>query len=248
MQNDDKYKLPADVNDSVRFLLGRLKDDLGDNLSSLTVVGSSLTCDYNTSFSDINTVMVVNKRSFDILKIIAGYGKDMGKRKLRAPLLMTPEYISQSRDVFGLELMDFQLIHNTVYGEDPFADMTFLKQDIRLQCERQLKAALISLRQGYISALGKPALITGLLTKCVSEMTFILRGMLFLKDIDRPIGVIDTLSAAAGEYDFDQNKILPVIKIKQQQARCNKDQVESLFEDLYQLIDSLSRVVDGIEV
>jgi hypothetical protein len=93
--------LREEVQAPVRFLLTQLQKDLDDNLLSLCVVGSALTGDFHPKYSDINTVLVVQRRSHQLLQQLAGYGKSMGKRKLRAPLLMTMEYIEQSLDVFG---------------------------------------------------------------------------------------------------------------------------------------------------
>ena len=239
--------LREEVQAPVRFLLTQLQEDLDDDLLSLCVVGSTLTGDFHTKYSDINTVLVVRRRSHQLLQLLAGYGKSMGKQKLRAPLLMTSEYIQQSLDVFGVEFLDFQLNHALIYGTDPFTELSFHKQDIRLQCERQFKAALIKLRQGYISALGRPKIIAGLLLECVSELAVLLRALLWLTDTDRPCEGLATLEIAAQKFDFDFQKISPIMNLKQQHARPQADQVETIFENIYQVIDHLAQKVDQIE-
>jgi hypothetical protein len=249
-KTDEQNKLSLlreEVQEPVRFLLTRLQEDLGDDLLSLCVVGSALTADFHPKRSDINTVLLVRRRSHQLLQQLAGYGKSMGKRKLRAPILMTPQYIQQSLDVFGVEFLDFQLNHALIYGTDPFTELSFHKRDIRLQCERQFKAALIKLRQGYISALAKPKLIAGLLLECVSELTVLLRALLWLADTDRPREALATLEIAAEKYEFDSQKISSLVKLKQQHAQPQADQVETLFENIYQIIDHLAQKVDQIE-
>jgi len=236
--------LREEIRSPVRLLLTRLREDLDDNLLSLCVVGSALTSDFHPKYSDINTVLVVRRRSRHLLQVLAGYGKNMGKRKLRAPLLMTPEYIQRSVDVFGVEFLDFQLNHALVYGSDPFTGLSFRKEDVRLQCERQFKAALIKLRQGYISALGKPKIVAGLLFECVSELAVMLRAMLWLTDTDRPREALATLETAAEKFEFDPQKISPVMQLKQQHVRPRADQVETIFENVYETIDHLARKVD----
>ena len=61
---------------------------------------------------------------------------------------MTPHYLACSRDVFPVEFLDFQLVHETILGEDPFVSLQVDKAHVRLQCERELKATLVRLRQG----------------------------------------------------------------------------------------------------
>ena len=233
------------VRPPVQFLLTRLQEDLGDNLLSLCVVGSALTGDFHRKFSDINTVVVVGRRSHQLLQQLAACGRSMGKRRLRAPLLMTREYLEQSLDVFGVELLDFQLNHTAVYGPDPFAELSFHKRDVRLQCERQFKAALIKLRQGYISALGKPKAVGRLLLDCAAELAVLLRALLWLTDTDRPREALPTLAAAAEKFEFDPAKVALLMKHRQHRTRPDAAVVNGLFEDIYQVIDHLGRTVDA---
>ena len=233
------------VRPPVEFLLTRLQDDLGDNLLSLCVVGSALTDDFHPKFSDINTVVVVGRRSHQLLGQLAACGRPMGKRRLRAPLLMTQEYIQQSLDVFSVEFLDFQLNHAAVYGPDPFAELSFHKRDVRLQCERQFKAALIKLRQGYISALGKPKVVGALLLDCAAELAVLLRAMLWLTDTDRPREALPTLAAAGEKFEFDPAKVTPLLKHRRHRTRPDAGEVDKLFEDIYQVIDHLGRTVDA---
>ena len=171
----------------------------------------------------------------------------MGKMKIRAPLLMTLEYIRQSVDVFGVEFLDFQLNHAVVYGCDPFADLTFHKEDVRLQCERQLKGALINLRQGYIQALGKPKRIGVLSVACMAELTVLMRAMLWLTDSERDCLALPTLQKAAEKFDFDADKLTGLVKMKLQHSQPKADQAEIAFESVYQVVDHLARKVDQLQ-
>ena len=240
-------QLRQEIHAPVEFLVTRLREDLGDDLLSLCVVGSALTDDFDPKRSDINTVLTVRRRTHQLLTLLAGYGSKMGKMKLRAPLLMTPEYIQQSRDVFGVEFLDIQLNHTVIYGSDPFGKLTFRKEDVRLQCERQLKAALITLRQGYIRTLGKPKLVGELLLACVAELAVIMRAMLWLTDSERDPRALPTLQKAAEIFEFEANQITILMKLKLQHSRPKADQVESIFENTYQIVDLLGRKMDQLQ-
>jgi len=145
-------RLRSEIQAPLKGFAEKLTSLLGDNLESITVVGSSLTEDFDAGKSDINTVLVVKKLGLDCLKPLGGMIKSISKKRLAAPLLMTGSYIERSRDVFGIEFLDLQLLHETILGDDPFEKLNFEKGHVRLQCERELKAALIRLRQGYIAA------------------------------------------------------------------------------------------------
>jgi len=239
-------QLREEIRPAVGFLARALMTDLGDNLLSLCVVGSALTEDFHPKRSDINTVLVVQRRSQQLLRTLAGYGRKMGKMKIRAPLLMTTEYIEQSLDVFGVELLDFQFNHVVVYGRDPFGELTLQKENVRLQCERQLKAALIRLRQGYIQVLGKPKYVTNLLMECVKELSVLLRALLWLSEIERDHQVLPNLKKAAQQFRFDRKVITHLMELQLQHSRPPADQIEFLFENVYQAIDHIARCVDQL--
>jgi len=239
-------KLREEIRPAVDFLARSLLTDLGDNLSSLSVVGSALTDDFHPKRSDINTVLVVQRRSQQLLQTLAGYGRKMGKMKLRAPLLMTTEYIEQSLDVFGVELLDFQFNHIVVHGMDPFGELPFRKENVRLQCERQLKAALIRLRQGYIQTLGKPKYVANLLMECVKELSVLLRALLWLSEIERNHQVLPNLKKAAQEFQFDGKIIAHLMELQLQHSRPPADQVEFFFENVYQTVDHIAHRVDQL--
>ena len=238
--------LRAEVRPAVQSLAQKLRDELGENMLSLSVVGSVLTDDFDPRRSDINTVLVVKRRGHELLQLLAGYGKSMGKRKLRAPLLMTAEYIRQSLDVFAVEFLDFQLNHHTVQGPDPFTALEFKKEDVRLQCERELKAALIKLRQGYVQAMGKGKLVGGLVLACAGQLVVLMRAMLWLVDCDRAKTAQATVQAAAERFAFDAGIIGSLVSLKRQHAQPSPDQVEAMFEGLYQVVDHLARQVDQL--
>jgi len=80
--------LPETVDTPLKLFKDKLTSGLGDNLQSITVVGSSLTDDFVPSQSDINTVLVLGKQTPASLNIIASLAKPMSKKKLSAPLLI----------------------------------------------------------------------------------------------------------------------------------------------------------------
>lgn len=236
------------VRDSVKVFAEKLIAVLADNLQSITVVGSSLTDDFKSGQSDINTVLVLDKRTLAALNAIAAMAKPMSRKKLSAPLLMTPSYIERSLDVFGVEFLDFQLTHQTILGNDPFASLTFDKKDVRLQCERELKAMLIRLRQGYIAAAANKKLVRDILISTAKGLTPLVRAMLWLKDIDRPNTAKPTLNKAASEFSINTDPLLTAGKWQYEKTRLSETEMETAFESVYTTVEQLALIVDELEV
>jgi hypothetical protein len=212
------------------------------------VVGSSLTEDFKPGQSDINTVLVLGRQTLRLLKLITPLAKPMRKKRISPPLLMTQSYIEQSRDVFGVEFLDFQLTHQTILGDDPFAALTFNKKDVRLQCERELKAMLIRLRQGYIAAAANKKLVRDVLISTAKGLMPFLRAMLWLKDIDRPTKAESTLRKATEQFLINKEPLITTRKWQHQKVRLSQVEVEGAFESVYATVEQLALIVDKLEV
>ena len=253
MADEKKTDLQLDtlrdaIRESVKVFREKLRAELGDNLESITIVGSSLTDDFRPGLSDINTVLVLKERTPDSLKVIAGMAKQMSRKRPAVPLLMTAEYIERSRYVFGIEFSDLQLTHKTVFGEDPFASIRFDKKDVRLQCERELKATLIRLRQGYIAAAGRKVLVRDIVISATKGLTPLLRAMLWLKDSDRPARTEATFTKAASEFEVNPDALMTTAKWHYEKQRPSEAELENAFESMYETVDKLASIVDELEV
>jgi hypothetical protein len=236
------------IREPLRLFAEKLTAGLGGNLLSITVVGSSLTGDFKPGQSDINTVVVLTKETPSSLGAIAGLAKPMSKKKISAPLLMTPAYIERSLDVFGMEFLDFQLTHQTILGNDPFASLSFAKKDVRLQCERELKATLIRLRQGYIAAAAKKRLVRDILIATVKGLAPLLRAMLWLKDIDRPDTAAPTFEKAGPEFSINMAALIAAGQWRHQKVRLDAAEMNKTFESVYTAVEQIASVVDKLEV
>ncbi|KPJ66001.1 MAG: hypothetical protein AMJ43_09435 [Coxiella sp. DG_40] len=261
---EDKNSLRLDavgeqIREPLKLFAEKLIAGLGDNLQSITVVGSSLTEDFKPGQSDINTVLVLAKQTLSSLNTIASLAKPIwlrrsasprrvSKKKISAPLLMTPSYIERSRDVFAVEFLDFQLNHQTVLGSDPFASLSFDKKDVRLQCERELKATLIRLRQGYIASAANKKLVRDILISAAKGLAPLLRALLWLKDIDRPPRAEPTFRKAASEFSLNMDCLLTAGKWRHEKVRLSESEMENAFESVYATVDQLALTVDKLEV
>lgn len=247
-ENDEKLDVvPEQIREPLWFFAEKVNSGLGDNLQSITVVGSSLTKDFKPGQSDINTVLVLGTQTLSSLNAIAALARPMRKRRISAPLLMTPDYIERSRDVFGVEFLDLQLTHQTILGSDPFASLSFDKKDVRLQCERELKAMLIRLRQGYIAAAADRRLVRDILISAAKGLGPLLRAILWLKDIDRPKEAVPTFNKAAAEFSIKTTPLITAEKWRHQKVRLTETEMEDSFNSVYGAVDQLATFVDKLE-
>jgi hypothetical protein len=236
-----------EIREPLRLLVERLEAGLGDNLKSVSVVGSSLTQDFQPKISDINTVVLLDAYDIPTLNAVARLAPPMSRYKISPPLLMTAFYVGRSCDVFGVEFLDFQLVHETILGEDPFAPLQFDKKDVRLQCERELKAMLVRLRQGYIASAGRRRMVRDILISTAKGLTPLLRAMLWIVDADRPKTMDSTLRKAAGEFEVDLGAVLAAHHWRHEKLRLTDAEIESAFVTVLDAVERLTTTVDGWE-
>ena len=217
-----------------------------EGIDSIHITGSSLTTDFDPNTSDVNSVIVLKNMNLEFLTILAPLGKKYGKKEIAAPLIMTPQYIRESLDVFPIEFLNFKLLHHTIFGEDVFQQLEIKKSDLRYQCERELKVKLIGLRQGYISAVGNQKIITENFINSIVAYIPLFRSIIFLLGEEPPIHNNDVLANLQEATDVNTDAFKTVLKAKIERKKLNMEQLNTLFKDYYATTERLGVIIDGI--
>ncbi len=231
--------LPRNMQDSFRdlaMLLGKLA---GENLLGLSAFGGWLVDDPLYRGTPARGVAVLGQFDLGMLDQLATEGVRLGKRGLSAPLMMTPEYIKASCDVFPLELLEIQQLNMLVCGADHFGELTFARSDVRLQCEREIKGELIQLRQGLLSVGGKHDQLGGLCRVGAERAMRILRGVLHLADAGALRSSTELVAKAAEVTNVKLNALAGMV------GQSPGGGLEG-FTRLYEELTELATYVDGL--
>jgi hypothetical protein len=218
-----------------------------DNIHSITITGSALTDDFDVETSDVNSVLVLHKMDLGFLEVLASLGKTYGKKGISAPLIMTPEYIERSLDVFPLEFLNIKLIHETLYGEDLFRNLEIGRKDLRLQCERELKVRLIGLRQGYISSMGDAKILSDLFINTITGYFPLFRGVILIFGKEPPLRNEDVLTVLEDVSGVNTQVFRTVLKQKRQKTKMAITHLNAIFKDYYGAVEKLGDITDAIE-
>ena len=218
-----------------------------DKIHSIHITGSALTEDFNPNSSDINSIIVLNKMDLKFLEDFAPLGKKFGKKQVSSPLIMTPEYISTSLDVFPVEFLTIKMLHKTVFGEDIFSDLEIKKSDLRPQCERELKVRLIGLRQGYLSSLGNRKFLADGFISSFSGYIPLFRGIILLLGTTPPEENKEVLTTLHDVSGVNTDVFKTVLKAKKDKTKLSIEILNSIFEDYYKAIEQLGNITDEIK-
>ena len=219
-----------------------------DKIHSIHVTGSALTEEYNPAASDINSILILHKMDLKFLEDFAPLGKKFGKKQISSPLIMTPDYISSSLDVFPVEFLTIKLLHKTVFGEDIFNDIEINNTDLRYQCERELKVKLIEIRQGYLSSLGNRKFLADGFKSSFSGYIPLFRGMTVLLDKVPPRESKEVLATLQDVSGVNLDIFRTVLKSKKEKTKLSIEILNLIFEDYYQAIEQLGNIADEIKI
>lgn len=215
---------------------------------SIHIVGSAVTSDYVDGVSDVNSVIVVEAFNLAILDLIAPMGKKFRKKKVAAPLVMTPRYIEASLDTFPIEFLNFGLFHATVHGSDLFAALTVDRGDLRLQCEREIKSKLVWLRQSCLSSMGDRKQLLEYLAASISGYVPLFRGIIYLSGGDPRLSAAGVIAAMGEVFHLRTDVYQRVFDVRHKTYRPGQDEVPSIFEEYYHATEELGRRIDGLKI
>lgn len=219
-----------------------------DNIHSIHIIGSAVTDDYDEKTSDISSIVALKKMDLKFVEFLAPMGKKHSRKGISAPLIMTPEYILTSLDVFPIEFLDFKHIHETVLGEDILQGLTVSNKDLRQQCEREIKSRLIGLRQGYISSMGDRQVLTERLVGSISGYIPLFRGIICLMGRERPVRKHDVISELASATGVDTAVFRKVLDIKRGGLKPSKEEIDTVFEKYYEATERIGEIIDEFVV
>ena len=182
------------------------------------------------------------------LEAIAPLGKKYGKQKVGAPLIMTPQYITGSLDVFPIEFLNFKLIHHTALGEEILDKIELRARDLRHQCEWEIKTKLIGLRQGYLSAQADRRLLSENFGVIITGAIPLFRGIVFLLQNQIPIPQNAVIKALSEAVDIDTSVFSTALQVKQKIIKPSIDEFYQIFENYYAALEKLGRIVNEITI
>jgi Nucleotidyltransferase domain len=138
--------------EKINEFVSRLKQAAGDNVLSVVLYGSAAEGEFHPEYSDLNLLCVLKDTSFGALSKIAGAVDWWRKRKHHPPLVLAPQELKDTADVFSIEFVDMKQRHRVLYGEDVLHNLDVPMHLHRSQLEYELREKLFLLRQHILVA------------------------------------------------------------------------------------------------
>jgi predicted nucleotidyltransferase len=220
----------------------------GQDLVSVILYGSALTADYVPGQSDLNLMIVLSEDGIHSLHLAHDLVARWRRKRVGTPLFLTKTYLDSSLDTFPIEFLNIKRRYLVIQGDDVLAGLSFKKEFVRMQCERELKGKLLLLRERYVETGGKGRILRDLIAASLPTFTFIFNGLLYLLDEGIPVAKAETISLLARKYDLDEGLFRDLQAIGAGSLKRSEREVLELFKRYLNEIRRLALRMDTKEL
>ncbi|HWR35421.1 MAG TPA: hypothetical protein VN622_06070 [Clostridia bacterium] len=231
------------VQRTIDEFVSMMKTKAGENLLSMIVYGSAATNEYSEKYSDVNILCVLARLDGEDLRNIAS-AMQWWERHGRAALVLSLDELTRSADVFAIELLDIKEHHRILYGQDVVAGIEVPLTLHRIQVERELRMALIRLRQRFLSGAHDRRALVQLLIASSSTFNTLLRHALIALGHTPPQNRHEVADAIQTVLASDMSPLRTVLDVRDGKITERNLDPEKVFGSY---LDALSAIVDKVD-
>jgi len=222
--------------------------NVSEKLCDIYLVGPAARGEFSTSNPEITLLLVYSEISIDTLDKIAKLGKTFGKKGIRAPILLTKEYITGAQDSFAMELLDLSLNHIHLGGGHSLNNVAVDNSDLRLQCERECRSWRLRLRANYLKSAGDATWLNRWFVESVADLFQMLRATAYLLDINVKVGNTEIANSLSEKIGLDMNKIVKVWEHRKNSTAPAKGDSRVIFTEWDAMLTKLENLIDGLQI
>jgi hypothetical protein len=233
--------LPEKLKKSLGEFVTGIKEIYSSELISVIIYGSAASGEFIAKRSNVNLLVVLANTDIATLQKATGL---IRKCKRCVPLFLTEKYITSSLDVFPVEFLDMQENHVTLDGRDILKDLKIELNNLRFQCEQELKAKLIHLKQIYLNSNKDKAALREALFKYFTSVTHISRNLLRLKN-RMPTGKKeDIFKGLAEDFKIDPALWEKIWLAMNNKITVNNQDIEQIYGGFVKDLEKIVGIVD----
>lgn len=201
--------MTVDLSEPERSVVERLADDLVRVFGSrLQVIVAYRHIPAPSGDSALHTLALVDRVATEDLSALLTLVPAWHKTNLATPLLLAQEEFERTLDVFPLEYESILSDHVVIRGAWS-GRLQVGAADLRRACERQIKAHLIHLREGFLETHGRPSHVASLLRASVAPFRATLKQAAKLENA--PAATDNDLVNFARSIDVDAMAVRDVL-------------------------------------
>jgi hypothetical protein len=243
-QDDLRIEPSPEIVGLARKWLSPVRTALGSEFVAAYLTGSVLTQGFDPRHSHINLLVVARSLDVGLLDALSRALPAQKKPPLVEPLFFTRSQIESSLDSFPIEWLEVQERHLRLEGDDVFTGLQVPRTFLRAQCEHELRAKHIQLRQIYLLHHEDGALLARTLRAGASGFATLFRTLLRLRGESPPADPTRVIQRVADLYRLDAQGLLSAHLYRYSARRYKADEVLALHR---QFLAEVDRLIGALE-
>jgi predicted nucleotidyltransferase len=227
--------------------VAQLRASSGDNLTSVILYGSAAEGEFHPEYSDLNLLCVVRDTSFAELCRTADAVEWWRKKKRHPPIVLTPQELKDTADVFSIEFLDMKRRYRVLYGEDVLRDLVVPMHLHRAQLEYELREKLFLLRQQLLLAGTNEKALWETMLNSLSSFTTLFRHVLIELGEPERKHSREAVEELASKLNFDPSAFVQLIDVRAHRSDRNQVGATDVAARYISAIEAVAEAVDKIE-
>jgi hypothetical protein len=224
----------------------KLQAAAGANLESVILYGSAASGEYDTDYSNINLLAILQDTSFSSLMSLAPTVESWTQQRRPAPMLITKDELERSADVFSIELTDMKRQHRVLFGPDVVAALQIPMNLHRAQLEYELREKLILLRQRLLVHARDETRTWHLLLHSLPAFSTLFRHALIAQSQPVPGTKRESVKALAATLAFDAGPFENLLDIREHRADPKQFRVQDVAARYLAAVEQVTAAVDKL--
>lgn len=238
-----QLNIPKKLENNILVFVNSLKEIYGEDLISVNLYGSAASGEFVNKDSNLNILVVLKSADLESLKKSC---KVLNRFKRLTPIFLSQEYIASSTDIFPIEFLDMQENYTLFYGRDVLKEISVDTRNLRFQCEQELKAKLINLKQTFLNLNQDKTALRNCLLKSFNSLLHVLRNVLRVNGIKPPYLKQEVLKELSSEFKINLPGWEKILAAKMNQARLSNKETDSLFINFVGDLEKIVEIVDRL--
>lgn len=239
----EEKRLPEKLERIIAEFIRELETIYKDDLLSVILYGSAANGEFSEGHSNLNLLVILKDTRIDKLALAADLVNKANFRIIQ-PLFFSEDYINRSTDVFPIEFLDMQENYKLLKGKDILKDIKIDIKNLRFQCEHELKAKLINLKQSYLKMNKKTALLRQVLFRFFTSITHILRNVVRMKGKTPGYLKEDLIKQIGEDFPIDIAAWKMIVSLKNKGVNADTGKIRQLFVSF---VGDLEKIIDIVD-
>lgn len=243
--------VPKDVQKELPAFFQNIHKLLGDELIAVVLYGDLLHESLRTKFGTqmpTNLMLVLSQIDVKALDALVQPVQEGLKKFRLSVMLVTPEDVLRSTDVFPIKFAWIHKQHRLLFGDSPFQQLQIQPDHVRLRTEQEFKNMQLKLRRMYLLHKEHPRRLVGALINALASFFWDLEALYHLHRHESHDTESVPLKTMVDYFELDLSLLETLWDFRYSGKSLEPEQLSRCYLGFLELLAHLSQLADQLEL